>query len=147
VEISSPCSTAPLGGLSGMAYSTTANVRCGQYKYTIDSNLRECSIDPSFLGRNKMVAWDVESAKKAIHDFCTDDAQKYGYLVDPATPQPPNTFSQDRGSYPYQSYRYGPSKTDHVIDIFVALAKILLVIATRRRLLRLAIIAIGALSR
>lgn len=103
-----------------MAYKTTADVGCGSYSYSIDSDKRQCAIDPSFLGDTKMVAWDEDAAKKSIESFCVDDAKQYGILVDPATPQPPKGFSQTTDSYPHQKYRNGASETEHVTDIFVA---------------------------
>lgn len=91
-----------------------------EYSYTIDTDTRQCGIDPSFLaGGKSMVPWNVDNAKQAIQNFCTDTTD--GFVVDPATPTPRATsFSQSRGPYPYQDYRYGANTTDHVTSIFVA---------------------------
>lgn len=102
-----------------MAYKASVGVGCGKYSYTISSETRQCGIDPSFLEGTTMVPWNVDYAKQAIDEFCTDT--KDNFLVDPATPQPPpppTTFTQGKGSYPSQIYRYGDNRT-HDTSIFV----------------------------
>ena len=110
-----------LGGLAGMAYAASVDVGCGKYSYTIESATRQCGISPSFLEGTgtSMVPWNVDYAKQAIDEFCTDTQDKF--LVDPATPQPPppsTDFTRGRGSYPSQIYRYGDNRT-HITSIFV----------------------------